>query len=79
MPCEISIRDDSRTHAGHAQAGEQTHLSLHVVSRRFEGLSLRQRHQLVYAAAAPLLQGSLHALKLVTQTPRESTLRQPET
>lgn len=71
-PCEVRIRDDSAAHAGHAHAGESSHLSVRVIAGRFRGLKPLERHRLVYAAAGDLLQGPLHALQVHTQTPEEA-------
>lgn len=43
-----------------------------VVSDQFEGLATIDRHRLVYAAVAPLIQsGAVHALSLATSTRAE--------
>lgn len=78
-PCRVRIRDDSADHAGHAHVGITSHLSVWVTSERFRGLGLRQRHQLVYDAAAELLAGPLHALRIHASTPEESPVEPPDT
>lgn len=74
-PCEVRIRDDSAGHAGHAGAGDGSHLAVRVISPRFQGLRPLERHRLVYAAAGNLLQGSLHALQIRAETPEEAAAR----
>ncbi|MGC4027775.1 MAG: BolA family protein [Steroidobacteraceae bacterium] len=74
-PCEVRIRDDSAAHAGHAHAGESSHLTVRVVAARFRGLKPLERHRLVYAAAGDLLAGPLHALQIHTETPEEAAAR----
>lgn len=73
-PCEVRIRDDSAAHAGHAEAGDGSHLAVRVISARFQGLKPLERHRLVYAAAADLLAGPLHALQIRTETPEEASI-----
>jgi len=48
--------------------GGGDHLSAHIRSGRFEGLSLLDQHRLVYAPVQHLLDdGSIHALKIRTE------------
>lgn len=70
-PTHLEIIDDSAAHAGHAGARSGGHYRLTVVSAAFEGCSQLQRHRLVYAAVAPLMNGAVHALNIVARTPAE--------
>ena len=73
-PSLIEIIDHSAAHAGHAGAkkgGGHYHLTL--VSSAFEGKSLVQRHQLIYAALADLMKDKIHALGINALTPSEHT------
>jgi BolA family transcriptional regulator, general stress-responsive regulator len=72
-PEHLRLRDDSAAHAGHAGASEGSHFAVWIVSSRFAGLRPLERHRLVYAAAAPLLPGRIHALQISAQTPEEET------
>ena len=72
-PVSLKLRDDSAHHAGHAGAREGAHFAVHIVSSRFAGLRMLQRHRLVYDAAAPLLAGRIHALQINALTPEETT------
>lgn len=72
-PSSLQLRDDSAAHAGHAGAREGAHFAVRIVSARFAGLAALQRHRLVYAAAAPLLAGRIHALQIEALTPEESS------
>jgi BolA protein len=74
-PASLAVRDDSAHHAGHAGAREGAHFAVRIVSARFAGLPLLQRHRLVYDAAAPLLAGRIHALQISALTPEETTDR----
>jgi BolA protein len=71
-PIELTIRDDSAQHAGHAGAREGGHFAVHIVSGHFQGRSRIQRHQMVYAAVADLMGRGIHALAIAAQTPRET-------
>ena len=71
-PLRLRVRDDSAPHAGHAGAGDGSHLSVYVVAERFRGLRSLERHRLVYAAAGDLLPHRVHALQVQALAPEES-------
>ena len=71
-PAALRLRDDSAAHAGHPGALEGAHFAVRIVSSRFSGLRMRERHRLVYDAAAPLLAGRIHALQIQALTPEET-------
>ncbi|MDA8361369.1 MAG: BolA family transcriptional regulator [Gammaproteobacteria bacterium] len=63
-PSELEVSDDSRQHAGHAGAAEGGgHYAVLIVSERFRGRSLLERHRLVYGALEPLRK-DIHALSI---------------
>jgi BolA protein len=70
-PSTLEIIDDSAAHAGHAGARSGGHYRVQLVAEAFRGRSPLERHRLVYAAVAPLLSGSVHALNIVARTPEE--------
>jgi BolA protein len=72
-PTELTIEDESAAHAGHAGAREGGHFRVLVVSERFRGQPLLERHRLVYEAARPLMGQGVHALAIVARTPEEYT------
>jgi BolA protein len=72
-PLALEISDDSAAHAGHAGAREGGHFRVRLVSAAFRGRPQIERHRLVYAAVAPLLQGEVHALNIRALTPEEVT------
>lgn len=76
-PLHLDIRDDSARHAGHAGAKSGGHYVLSIVSPRFAGLSIMQRHRLVYDAAGDLLLQGIHALSITAKTPEEVEEVQP--
>jgi BolA protein len=70
-PSTLEIDDDSAAHAGHPGARSGGHYRVKLVAEAFRGRSSLERHRLVYAAVAPLLSGSIHALNIVARTPEE--------
>lgn len=74
-PDVIDIEDDSASHAGHAGNTGGGHYNLLIVSQAFEGLSLLQRHKLVFAQVDELMQSRIHALSIRAQTPAEFNAR----
>jgi BolA protein len=65
----VDIVDDSWQHAGHQQAPvglEATHLSITVVSPRFEGVGLMDQHRMVHEVLKEARESHLHALQLKT-------------
>ncbi|HFD81442.1 MAG TPA: BolA/IbaG family iron-sulfur metabolism protein [Gammaproteobacteria bacterium] len=51
--------------------GDGDHFEATVVSPAFEGKSMVQQHQMVYAALGELMQGAVHALSFRTFTPEQ--------
>ena len=72
-PRSLEIVDDSARHAGHAGAGSGGHYRVTLVADAFRGRSRLERHRLVYAAVAPLMSGSVHALNIIARSPEESS------
>lgn len=70
-PLSVEIIDDSALHAGHAGAREGGHYRLTIVSQQFEGKKTMERHRMVYAALASLMQSGIHALNISAKTPAE--------
>ncbi len=70
-PVQLDIKDDSAHHAGHAGAKSGGHYVVRIVSARFAGLGVMQRHRLVYDAAGDLMQNGIHALSITARTPEE--------
>jgi len=74
QPQSIQIIDDSHLHAGHAghTSAGASHLTLHLVSDRFVGLSRVQRHRLVYDILSSWMKTDIHALVINAKTPSEN-------
>jgi BolA protein len=72
-PTILEIVDDSHNHAGHAGARPEgeSHFSVKIISRVFEGKSRVQRQRLVYQALSEEMTGRIHALSLHTLAPSE--------
>ncbi|KAL3679230.1 hypothetical protein R1sor_022186 [Riccia sorocarpa] len=73
-PTILEVDDVSHQHAGHAgvhKGATETHFNVKVVSDKFSGTSLIKRHRLVYELLDEELKNGLHALALVTKTPKE--------
>ena len=49
------------------------HYRVTLVAEAFRGHSQLQRHRLVYAAVAPLMQSAVHALNIQARTPEEAS------
>jgi BolA protein len=76
-PTELSVRDDSALHAGHAGAtgGGETHYSVTMVSPAFGGQTRVARSRAVHAALAGEFASGLHALALTLRSPEEAARR----
>jgi BolA protein len=78
-PVTLEVGDESARHAGHAGAARadgglgETHFHVLMVSAAFEGVSRVERQRRVHAALADELRGSVHALSLKLQTPKEAS------
>jgi BolA protein len=65
-PTRLEISDDSHLHIGHpgAQSGGG-HYTVTIVSPKFAGKSLLERHRLVYQVLADMMLKDIHALKIL--------------
>lgn len=70
-PLDISIHDDSASHAGHAGNRGGGHIDLLIVSANFSGKSPIERHRMVYGLLADLIPKRIHALSLKALAPGE--------
>ncbi len=71
-PQRLEIIDESHLHAGHAGARSgKGHFRVLIVSDRFTGLGLLQRHRLVYDALSELMASDIHALAIEARSPDE--------
>lgn len=71
-PLEMTVRDDSALHAGHAGARSGGgHYHLIIISEQFHGLARVARHRLVYQTLGDLMQTRIHALAINALSPEE--------
>ena len=75
-PSVLEVEDVSYQHAGHKESsakGEETHFNVNIVSTSFEGLTLIQRHKMIYTLLTNEMstQGGIHALSIKANTPAE--------
>lgn len=73
-PISCQIEDDSALHAGHpGAAAGGGHYRLRMVSEKFSGLRLIERHRLVYDAVGDMMQIEIHALVITALAPGEES------
>jgi|TARA_B110000444_G_C18581245_1_gene474065 BolA family transcriptional regulator, general stress-responsive regulator len=72
-PTILEVNDDSHKHAGHAGARPEgeSHFSVTIVSKDFEGKTRIQRQRMVYRVLSKEMTGCIHALALHTLAPSE--------
>lgn len=68
-PEHLEVLNESHMHA--VPPGSESHFRVLVVSSRFEGLSLLQRHRLVNETLSHELSTSVHALAIQAKTPQQ--------
>ena len=73
QPVSLEVVNDSHRHAGHASSpgSGESHFSVKDVAPAFVGKSRVERHRMVNAALADLLQGKVHALAIQALAPGE--------
>ncbi len=72
QPESLEIADESSQHIGHegARSGGG-HYQLVIVSARFAGKPLQQRHRMIYEALGPMMKHEIHALAIRAYAPDE--------
>mgnify|MGYP000256479618 CR=1 FL=1 len=68
-PENIKIIDDSHLHAGHASAGSKGHFTVEIIAEAFRNKPLLERHRMIYATLAELLESDIHALSIKANAP----------
>ena len=69
----VEVTDESRAHAGHAEAKNSGggHYEVVIVSEKFIGKTLLERHRMVYEALEREIKSGIHALKITALTREE--------
>ena len=62
----LTIKDDTGRHLRHQHYNGGEHIQIRIVSSAFEGVSLLDRHKLVYKALDGMIKNEIHALGLKT-------------
>ena len=70
-PIEIDIKDQGHLHIGHAGAKSGGHFDLFIVSDKFEGKTLIERHKIIYQCLDVLMKTEIHALSIKALSPTE--------
>jgi BolA protein len=68
-PAHLEVVNESYKHA--VPKGSETHFKVHVVSDKFAGMSLIQRHRMVNSLLDEEFKAGLHALSIRGQTPEQ--------
>jgi BolA protein len=68
-PLSLSIRDDSRHHAGHASSNGGGHYKIKIVSEAFRGKPTVACHRMIYGALEDLMPQEIHALAIEASAP----------
>lgn len=73
-PEQLEIRDDSAQHSSHpgAKASGGGHFAVTIVSDKFNGLNMVQRHRAVYMAVEDMMPAEIHALSIRALAPGEN-------
>lgn len=70
-PEELRVDDEGHLHVGHPGAREGGHYRVFITARRFEGMSLLDRHRAVYSQLDGELRRAIHALAITARAPGE--------
>lgn len=76
-PAELSVRDDSALHAGHAGARSGGHFHVMIRAECFTGRTRLARHRLVYDSLDGWLRAGIHALSVDADVPQPGSLAGP--
>lgn len=72
LPSKLDIIDESHRHAGHAGAASGGgHFNVTIVSDKFRGKTIIERHRAVYLAVDDLMRTEIHALSIKALAPEE--------
>ena len=63
-PSYIKIEDEGHLHVGHAGAKKGGHFKLIIGGECFRGLTIIERHKLIYKSLGDLMDTEIHALSI---------------
>ena len=69
VPVHLKVIDESSMH--NVPPGSASHFKVVIVSEKFEKISLLNQHKLVNEVLQEELKQSIHALSIVTKTPKQ--------
>jgi BolA protein len=69
-PTLLEVHDDSSKHAGHADAGDETHFRVIIHSSALMDLSRVAAHQRIYQILEDELKTTVHALAIQLRPPQ---------
>lgn len=80
-PVHLAIENESHKHAHHREMQNggpsvrpgETHFRVKIVAQAFSGKSRVERHRLIYATLAEVMNNPVHALAIAASTPGEDT------
>ena len=70
----VHVTDNSHRHAGHKGIDKvgDSHFHVTVITSQFEGVSLVQRHRMVYDRLKDPIKMGVHAIEITAKTPNEA-------
>ena len=73
QPLSLEVIDEGHMHVGHEGAKDgRGHFRVRIVSAQFAGLSMMQRHRLIYGIMGQLMQTDIHALTIEASVPEDT-------
>ena len=78
--CNIEIFDESHLHLNHNNRTHgRAHLKAIIISEYFKGMSLIERHKMIYSILGDDIGKTIHAFSMQVFTPEESKLKNKKT
>ena len=71
-PLKVDIKDQGHLHVGHAGAKSGGHFDVFIVSAKFNGKNLVERHKMIYECLDVLMKTEIHALSIKALSSDES-------
>lgn len=71
-PTELSLEDQTASHAGHAGNQGGGHFELKIVSSHFSNKSQVMRHRMIYQVLNDLIPQRIHAISILAISPDDT-------